>query len=90
MSFYKRSKTSAIGAYICDFLEMHCLPLYKFGEMIDVSPTVMRRFIRESGKYPSVTTTIKICKGLEKITGARWETHAMNIIRIVEREKNEK
>ncbi len=89
-TFYKRSRTSAIGAYICEFLVMHNLPLYKFGAMIDVNPTVMRRFIRDSGKYPSLITTLKVCKGLEKLTGARWDTHALNIIRIVERERNAK
>ena len=47
-------------------------------------------FIRGDKKYPSLLTAIKICKGLEKITGARWDTHALNLIRIVEEETNEK
>lgn len=89
-TFYSRSKTSAIGAYICEFLQIHNVPLYKFGESIKVSDNILRRFIRGDKKYPSLLTAIKICKGLEKITGARWDTHALNLIRIVEEETNEK
>lgn len=89
-SFYTRSQTSRIGAYICHLLEVHNLPQYKFAESINVSDNVLRRCIRVSGKYPSLLTAIKICKGLEKLTGARWDTHALNLIRIVEEETNAK
>jgi len=77
-----KSEYPAFGEYIYFVLYKHQTPVSTFAKTLGIDRSQLYGYLRGKSK-PMLDMFDKICKGLSEVDSRPWETHAVNLMGLI-------